>query len=46
MTITLKKPDSEEYLAFSREVKRRAKEEFGDFEYGEVSAEAAVVGLI
>ena len=35
MTVTLRKPDSEEYKKFSEEVKRRAREEYGNFTYGE-----------
>ncbi|XP_067939341.1 atrial natriuretic peptide receptor 1-like [Watersipora subatra] len=38
MTITLKKPDGPEYVAFSEEVKARARTEFGDFDYGEVNS--------
>ncbi|KAK2143904.1 hypothetical protein LSH36_801g03048 [Paralvinella palmiformis] len=35
MTVTLRKPDSEEYKKFSEEVKRRARQEYGDSIYGE-----------
>lgn len=35
MTITLKKPDDEKYKNFSKEVKAKAKQEFGEFDYGE-----------
>jgi atrial natriuretic peptide receptor A len=35
MTVTLRKPDSEEYKKFSEEVKRRARKEYGDSIYGE-----------
>ena len=30
MTVTLRKPDSEDYQNFSKEVKERAKSEYGD----------------
>ena len=35
MTVTLRKPDSEEYKKFSKEVKRRAQEQYNNFTYGE-----------
>jgi len=38
MTITLRKPDSEEYREFSTEVKRRAKDKYGESIYGEEEA--------
>ena len=34
MTVTLRKPDSTEYHKFSEEVKRRAREQYGDHIYG------------
>ena len=35
MTVTLRKPTSPDYKDFSREVKRRAKEKYKNFTYGE-----------
>ena len=35
MTVTLRKPDSEEYRRFSEKVKYRAQKEYGNFTYGE-----------
>mgnify|MGYP001552329052 CR=1 FL=1 len=35
MTVTLRKPDSEEYKTFSEEVKSRARSQYGDSVYGE-----------
>lgn len=35
MTVTLRKPESQAYKNFSEEVKRRARNEYGDFVYGE-----------
>lgn len=35
MTVTLRKPDSEEYKKFSEEVKRRAQDDYNNFTYGE-----------
>ena len=35
MTVTLRKPDSDDYRNFSIEVKQRAKDEYGDFDYDE-----------
>ncbi|XP_064645630.1 atrial natriuretic peptide receptor 1-like isoform X2 [Lineus longissimus] len=35
MTVTLRKPDSPEYHVFSDEVKRRAKKDYDNFNYGE-----------
>lgn len=35
MTVTLRKPTSPEYKNFSMEVKRRAKEKYENFTYGE-----------
>jgi atrial natriuretic peptide receptor A len=35
MTVTLQKPNSEEYKKFSDEVKRRAEKEYGENIYGE-----------
>ena len=35
MTVTLRKPDSHEYKTFSEEVKRRARQQYGDSVYGE-----------
>ena len=35
MTVTLRKPDSDEYRNFSKEVKRRAKQEYEDLTYDE-----------
>ena len=34
MTITLRKPDSEDYHEFSKEVKRRARKRYGEDVYG------------
>ena len=44
MTVTLRKPDSEEYRNFSEEVKRRARIQYGDSVYGE-EGEVSHVGL-
>lgn len=35
MTITLKKPNNQKYTNFSKEVIRRAEQDFPDYEYGE-----------
>ena len=35
MTVTLRKPTSPDYKDFSREVKKRAKEKYKNFTYGE-----------
>ena len=35
MTVTLRKPDIDDYRNFSKEVKERAKAEYGDFDYEE-----------
>ena len=35
MTVTLRKPDSEDYRNFSKEVKARAKSEYENFNYTE-----------
>ena len=35
LTVTLRKPTSRDYKNFSREVKRRAKERYENFTYGE-----------
>lgn len=35
MTVTLRKPDSQEYKTFSEEVKRRAEQEYDESIYGD-----------
>ena len=35
MTVTLRKPDSDEYKKFSEQVKHRAQQQYGNFTYGE-----------
>ena len=42
MTVTLRKPESEAYKNFSEEVKRRARQEYGHFVYGDEEVGATV----
>jgi len=35
MTVTLRKPDSDEYKVFSNKVKERSRDQYGDSIYGE-----------
>ena len=41
MTVTLRKPDSDEYKIFSEEVKKRAKQAHGNLVYGEEEVSTA-----
>ena len=46
MTVTLRKPDSPDYKNFSSEVKRRAKERYENFTYGEEEVNNTVLCIL